>query len=147
MFRKNLFTFLLLLPVGTIIFIVLFFNYYTPDLNKISQNTRQSSVTIRDINSNVLATYGDIYSGHVKINKISNNLINAVVSIEDHRFYDHYGVDLKGISRAIYVNLIEGEVVQGGSTITQQLSKLLFLNSEKGRLMFFHSFEVSKDIS
>ena len=129
--NKTFLYFLLLLFLGVTIFIALCFNYFSSDLSEVSQNTRQSSVTIRDIHSEVLATYGDIYSGHVSIENISTHLVNAVVSIEDHRFYDHFGIDVKGIMRAIVVNISAGHIVQGGSTITQQLAKLLFLNSNK----------------
>ena len=65
---------------------------------------------------------------------MSPNLINAVIAIEDSRFYSHPGIDLKGILRAIYVNILSGRYKQGGSTITQQLAKLIFLNSEKSIL-------------
>ncbi len=58
-------------------------------------------------------------------------LINAVISIEDRRFYSHHGIDLRGIARASYANWTAGNVVEGGSTITQQLAKLLIVGSER----------------
>lgn len=63
--------------------------------------------------------------------EIPANFINAAVSIEDREFFKHPGVDLLGISRAFWVNLTKGRVVQGGSTISQQLIKNLFLSSEQ----------------
>lgn len=59
------------------------------------------------------------------------HLINALLAIEDERFYAHFGVDPLAIARALYQNLRSGEVVQGGSTITQQLAKNLFLTPER----------------
>lgn len=53
------------------------------------------------------------------------------MAIEDRRFYDHFGLDLRGIARAVYVNSSRGELVQGGSTITQQVAKNLFLTPER----------------
>ena len=58
-------------------------------------------------------------------------LINAVIVLEDRRFFQHFGIDLKGLSRAIFENIKEMRYSQGASTITQQLSKLIFLNAEK----------------
>lgn len=68
---------------------------------------------------------------YTKIDKIPKELIDAVIVVEDKRFFTHYGFDIIGIGRAFIANLKEGEVVQGGSTITQQLAKNLFLSSEK----------------
>lgn len=58
-------------------------------------------------------------------------LKDAVVAVEDRRFYQHNGLDTKSIGRAIYINLLEGSKAQGGSTITQQLARTLFLTQEK----------------
>ncbi|MDL2281420.1 transglycosylase domain-containing protein [Selenomonadales bacterium OttesenSCG-928-I06] len=55
----------------------------------------------------------------------------AVIAAEDKRFYSHFGVDMEGIARASLVNIQEGEIVQGGSSITQQLAKNLFLSNER----------------
>ena len=59
------------------------------------------------------------------------SLRDATVAIEDRRFYDHHGIDLEAIGRAAVVNLTEGEVVEGGSTITQQLVKLLYIGDAR----------------
>lgn len=67
----------------------------------------------------------------INIKQVPPALINAVVAIEDHRFYEHPGVDWWGISRALWADLLAGRVVQGGSTITQQLVKNYFLEPEK----------------
>ncbi|HNV70013.1 MAG TPA: penicillin-binding protein 1A, partial [Candidatus Ozemobacteraceae bacterium] len=63
--------------------------------------------------------------------EIPANMKHAIVAIEDERFYQHYGVDLVGISRAMVKNVQAGKVVQGASTLTQQLVKNAFLSSEK----------------
>src|SRR3546814_20044922 len=59
------------------------------------------------------------------------SLPHAVIAVEDRRFYDHGGVDYRGLLRAVYVNLREGRITQGGSTLTQQLAKNLFLSSDR----------------
>ena len=67
----------------------------------------------------------------VQSENIPQNLINAVVVLEDKRFFKHFGVDIKGLSRAIFENIKEMRYSQGASTITQQLSKLIdILNTE-----------------
>jgi penicillin-binding protein 1B len=67
----------------------------------------------------------------VSINQVPRHLIHAVLSAEDKRFYEHHGVDPVGIGRAFFTNLRRGAIVQGGSTITQQLAKCYFLTPEK----------------
>ncbi len=67
----------------------------------------------------------------VEIEEVPEHVIDAVLSIEDHRFYEHHGIDLKGIMRAAFENLFAGGIVQGGSTITQQLAKNTILTPEK----------------
>lgn len=75
---------------------------------------------------------GDIRASRYKtLRDFPTNLINAVLSIEDERFYSHFGIDFVGISRALLTNLAAGRIVQGGSTITQQLAKNLFFSPKR----------------
>jgi penicillin-binding protein 1B len=67
----------------------------------------------------------------VALKDVPQDLIEAVIAVEDQRFYSHYGVDPIGIARALWTNLRRGEVVQGGSTLTQQLVKNLYLGRER----------------
>lgn len=67
----------------------------------------------------------------VPLQQIPPHLRNAVIAVEDARFYSHFGVDLRGILRAAYANVRHGRVVEGGSTITQQLAKVLFLTPDR----------------
>ena len=67
----------------------------------------------------------------VPLSKIPEKLRQALIATEDRQFYEHSGVDLKGIARAIVRDIMAGEFVEGASTITQQLSKTLFLTAEK----------------
>jgi len=79
----------------------------------------------------------------IDIRQVPRHLIDAVVSIEDHRFYEHSGIDLLGILRATIADLKAGRVVQGGSTITQQLVKNYFLESERSFRRKFLEFSMS----
>lgn len=67
----------------------------------------------------------------IAFNDIPKHLIQAFIAMEDNRFYDHVGVDIRGIVRAFFVNILAGRIKEGGSTITQQLSKVLLTNREK----------------
>ena len=67
----------------------------------------------------------------IKLDKISNNLINATISIEDKKFYNHQGFDYLRIAKSLYVNIINRKTLQGASTITQQYAKNLFLDFDK----------------
>ena len=70
-------------------------------------------------------------NSYIKLDSVSDNFKNAIVAIEDHRFYNHSGFDLISFSRAFFVNLKTKEFSQGGSTITQQLAKRLYLTADK----------------
>jgi penicillin-binding protein 1A len=85
--------------------------------------TRRSSVTLLSSDGQVFATYGDFHGGTVDAQELPPYVIQAVVATEDHRFFDHWGMDIKGTLRALLANIRAGHVVQGGSTITQQLAK------------------------
>jgi penicillin-binding protein 1A len=62
---------------------------------------------------------------------LPDQLVAAVVSTEDRRFFSHWGVDLRGMARALYVDLVARDVVEGGSTITQQLAKMQLVGNER----------------
>ncbi|QNL20359.1 PBP1A family penicillin-binding protein [Hyphobacterium sp. CCMP332] len=84
-----------------------------------------------DRNGQVISRRGASRGASLSVAELPDYLVNAVLSVEDRRFYDHGGVDLRGIARAMLANIRAGRVVQGGSTITQQLAKNLFLTSDR----------------
>src|SRR5262249_409521 len=67
----------------------------------------------------------------IEYKDLTDHLTKAIISIEDRRFYDHPGIDFHGLFRAFWRNVSEGELQQGGSTITQQLVKNFFLTPER----------------
>ncbi len=107
------------------------------------QISRQPSITFLDKDGRIIASYGDIYGRSIKYNNLPENLIKAVIVTEDKRFFNHFGIDLKGILRAAYINIKEGRIVQGGSTITQQLAKNLFLTPERSFTRKLHELILS----
>ncbi len=78
-----------------------------------------------------MLSVGDLYGMPVTLSDLPISLPRAVMATEDRRFYDHFGIDIIGLARALWVNLRAGRVVQGGSTITQQVAKNLFLTPER----------------
>ncbi len=93
--------------------------------------TGQYSVKFLDIDGNELGKRGINLNDAVPLNEIPDHLIKATMATEDRRFYDHFGVDFLGTARALVENIRAGETVQGGSTLTQQLAKNLFLSPER----------------
>lgn len=86
---------------------------------------RQSVVFDRD--GNELAVLRSQHREPVSLGAVPKHVVDAVLTAEDRRFFDHRGVDLRSLSRAALVNIASGEVEQGGSTITQQLVKTLYM--------------------
>lgn len=109
---------------------VLWFAYDLPDIKALEMSTRNPGITILDRSDHVIASYGDLHSNAVSLNELPPHVIQALLATEDRRFYHHFGIDVVGILRALFKNYQEGAIVQGGSTITQQLAKN-FLLSEK----------------
>lgn len=103
-----------------------------PDVRLLENHKPSESTLIFDINDKLVANiHGDEDRVVVPLEKISMNLQKAVLSTEDDAYYEHNGVNLKGIFRAMLINLSSSDSVQGGSTITQQLVKNLFLTPER----------------
>ncbi|MDA1325502.1 MAG: PBP1A family penicillin-binding protein, partial [Proteobacteria bacterium] len=111
--------------------LVAWYGYDLPDLEKLETPSRRPSITLLAADQSVLATYGDLHAGAVKFDDVPPYLIQAIVATEDRRFFDHSGIDVIGIIRAAFANLLAGGIRQGGSTLTQQLAKNLFLTPER----------------
>ncbi|WP_274310475.1 transglycosylase domain-containing protein [Solibacillus daqui] len=117
----------------TFVLICLFiFNIFIwkSDVSKLDNPVPQPTI-IYDQNGDIASKISNSNIEGVSIEEIPKEVIHAVISTEDQRFYKHNGVNYIGIIRAFFQNLISGEVVAGGSTITQQLAKNVFLTHER----------------
>jgi penicillin-binding protein 1A len=101
----------------------------TASLENASQRKAGIHILARD--GTLLARYGSVYGEPVSLKSLPPYFSRAILATEDRRFYDHLGVDVIGILRALVKNVFAGRIRQGGSTITQQLAKNLFLTQER----------------
>ena len=92
---------------------------------------RRPGLALEDRSGHTFATYGDVVGEPLRLSGLPRFLPDAAVAVEDRRFYQHFGLDPIGIMRALFVDLQAGRLVQGGSTITQQVAKTLFLTNAR----------------
>jgi penicillin-binding protein 1A len=102
-----------------------------PDKSELNVVVREQTLTIKASDGTILQQQGEATREQLQLNQIPDNLKKAFIASEDRRFKQHHGVDAQGIARAVLNNLRSQDVVEGGSTITQQLARILFLKQEK----------------
>lgn len=117
--------------VGAFVVYVYSLSRELPSVTEINGFKYSEPMVVYDAEGKVIAELGPERRYPVPMNRIPKYMGQAVVSVEDSRFYEHSGVDFWGIARAFFVNLKAGRVVEGGSTLTQQLVKIIYLNPEK----------------
>ena len=102
-----------------------------PDVRHLMISGPSQDVTILDDRSRLIARRGLTQGAMVRAEDLPDYVSNAFIAIEDRRFRSHMGIDPIGLSRAAVQNMMSGHVVQGGSTLTQQLAKNLFLSPSR----------------
>jgi len=102
-----------------------------PDITEQMIFERRPTITIKANDGTIIDRYGDIKGETVSVKDLPPHVSQAILATEDRRFYHHFGLDPIGIIRAFGVNIASGGFVQGGSTVTQQLAKNLFLSRER----------------
>jgi penicillin-binding protein 1A len=136
-----------------LVLLIAWYAYDLPEFRTIKKMTRQPSVTILDREGASMANFGGLYGAPVTLESVPPVLPHAVLAVEDRRFYEHFGIDVKGLLRAATRNLFAGRIVQGGSTLSQQLAKNLFLSPDRTLrrkvqellLAFWLEYKFSKD--
>ena len=115
--------------IGIIILIPFFL--MLPDISKLGQADKKPSIIVVSVSGEPIGQFGDVMGPEVPFDQIPRTMVDALLSTEDRRFFEHFGVDPWGIVRAVVANARAGHVVQGGSTLTQQLAKNLFLTPDR----------------
>lgn len=102
-----------------------------PSLDSILRETRLPAVVFLDKDGGEIRSTNRIMGTPVSVNTVSPHVWQAIIAIEDKRFFDHGAIDVRGLTRAIFSNLASGRISAGGSTITQQTAKNVFLSRER----------------
>jgi penicillin-binding protein 1A len=102
-----------------------------PNIDNALESTRRPTITLLSSTGDVVAARGDLYGVPVQLSDVPDALPKAIIATEDRRYYSHFGIDPLGLLRAAWRNAWAGRIVQGGSTITQQVAKNLFLTPER----------------
>ena len=122
---------LALWAVIAVIGVLVWIGVHLPPIQSLEVPKRPPSVLIVGVNGATLATRGDMGGAAVPLRELPDYVPKAFIAIEDRRFYSHHGVDPLGIMRAVVADILHRGGTQGGSTITQQLAKNLFLTQER----------------
>ena len=120
----------LLALTGVAIYVVVIF-LQMPSLDAILHETRPAAVIFLDKNGNEIRASNRIMGTPVSVETLPPYVWQSIVAIEDKRFFEHGPIDIRGITRALLSNLIHGRIAAGGSSITQQTAKNIFLSREK----------------
>jgi penicillin-binding protein 1A len=102
-----------------------------PEKAELFNFVRDETLTIKAADGTILQQQGPATREQLQLEELPKPLVQAFIASEDRRFYQHHGVDYQGILRAFLSNLRSAKVVEGGSTITQQMARILFLNQER----------------
>ena len=111
-----------------------FVGYYAhdlPDTDALTGPETPLSVTVFAADGSTIANVGEMWGAFVPVAEMPTALSEAVLAIEDRRFFEHGGIDVFGVIRAAWRNAVSGRVVAGGSTISQQVAKLVFLSPDR----------------
>ncbi|MEP6344481.1 MAG: transglycosylase domain-containing protein [Parasphingorhabdus sp.] len=120
------------LAAGLFIFILLIaYLAITAPLSKSLQPIAPPQITLLTSDGQPFARNGAVVDAPVEVAKLPDHVMQAFMAIEDRRFYSHWGIDPRGLARALWSNMAGSGITQGGSTITQQLAKTTFLTPER----------------
>ena len=122
---------LALFGIGLIAIAILVTYPKLPSLDSLQHYKPKMPLTIYSSDGQVIGVYGEQRREFTKIGDFPKILKDAVIAAEDKRFYDHWGVDVWGVARAVIGNVMAGSVQSGASTITQQVAKNFYLSSER----------------
>ena len=145
--KKKIIRFVCVGVVLAVLCVLLVMNLFITfsDVSKLEEPAPRSTV-IYDPNGEVISTVSNSKIEGVTIDQIPDTLVEAVISVEDQRFYKHHGINYLRMVRALVENAFKGKIVSGGSTITQQLAKNTFLTQERTYSRKFKEMILAKKI-
>ena len=145
--KKKIIRFVCVGVVLAVLCVLLVLNLFITfsDVSKLDEPAPRSTV-IYDPNGEVIRTVSNSKIEGVSIDQIPDTLIEAVISVEDQRFYEHHGLNYLRMGRALVENAFKGKIASGGSTITQQLAKNVFLTQERTFTRKFKELILAKKI-
>lgn len=129
--QRILFAGIILGSIGAVRLVAVQVDRLLPNTSEIQTFQRPGTLTIRASDGTILHQLGPATREKLTIDQIPKQVVDAFVASEDRRFFDHDGVDLQGIARAMVRNFTSGELVEGGSTLTQQLARIVYLNQDR----------------
>lgn len=124
----------LILGIWGVVTLTLYLGWHAlhlPDIKNLETSVRRPSIVFLTENRREIAISGDVHGETITLKQVPKALKEALMATEDRDFYTHWGIDLKAMARATVRNVIAGRYVQGGSTLTQQLAKNLFLTPKR----------------
>lgn len=117
--------------LAAVVLLLTFYLYDLPEVHPFGESNGPKALILTDRGGNLIGTTGKAHGRRIAYSDLPPHLIEALLSTEDRRFFRHSGIDPWGIGRAAWTNLTAGRLVEGGSTITQQLAKNLFLTHQR----------------
>ena len=99
--------------------ILAYYAYDLPNIDNAMEVERRPGLTLLSADGQILATSGDLYGEAVQLRDLPDHVPQAIMATEDRRFYDHFGIDVIGLARAMVTNLAAGRIRQGGSTLSR----------------------------
>lgn len=138
----KLFKRLIIIVFLIVISIIGFYTYQGYDMYKNAINETSITKRVEELKSD---------ENYTNIEQLPDMYKNAVIAVEDHRFYEHGAIDIVSIGRAIYTNIKEMDLIEGGSTITQQVAKNIYFTQEKKLVRkiaeVFMAFELENELT
>ncbi len=117
--------------IGVLMILLAYEATQLPDISNLASMTRPGGARLISADGREFASHGAQHGRPIEARELPRDLIDALLATEDRRFYSHFGVDPVSIARAMVVNIRAGSIRQGGSTLTQQLAKNLFLSPDR----------------
>ncbi|MCK4339815.1 MAG: transglycosylase domain-containing protein, partial [Candidatus Cloacimonetes bacterium] len=122
---------IILFFVGIVSAILYHYSKELPPISKLKEYEMMSGTKVYDKTGKLVKIFASENRRNIRLSDVSDTLLNAILAIEDDNFYQHNGIDIKGILRAFLANITTGRISQGASTITQQLARDMFLTRKR----------------